>query len=47
MTSHSQLTTQKNFFPFPENNEFGEVKPTPVLRNNHQGKRKEFAYLLE
>lgn len=24
---------------FPENNEFGEVKPTPVLKNNHQGKQ--------
>lgn len=25
------------FLIFPENNEFGEVKPTPVLKQNPQG----------
>jgi hypothetical protein len=26
-----------SFVVFSDKNEFGEVKPTPVLKNNHQG----------
>lgn len=32
---------------FPENNEFGEVKPTPVLKNNHQGKLKPNLHIFQ
>ena len=32
-----------SFFFSSENNEF-EVKPTPVLKNNHQGKQETFTY---